>query len=152
MKDVEVLVSPDTDMATAKLLGIANLSLAQGGEAAQVFEVIGTNVRLVKLHGLSNWGQGYTVGLAEVRFESDVISGNMPSVTVSTPHEGDVIPFGTDIQVNALISDKEGNSNLQKVQLYDGTRLLLEKTTSTPPWQAITGTPSPPSTAAPNTR
>src|SRR4029079_13858061 len=62
MKDVEVQVSSDSDIANtnANFNTIATISLKEGGQTAQVFDVVGTDVRLVKLKGLSNWGQGYT--------------------------------------------------------------------------------------------
>jgi Sad1 / UNC-like C-terminal len=58
MKDVEVQVSSDSNMTNAYFNAIATISLKEGGETAQAFDVVGTNVRLVKLKGLSNWGQG----------------------------------------------------------------------------------------------
>ncbi len=129
MKDVEVQVSADTDMATASFNTIAVLSLKEGGDTAQAFDVAGTNVRLVKLKGLSNWGQGYTVGLAEVRFESGEIAGNVPTVVVNSPREGDEIKLGSDITVDARVTDKD--ADLQKVELFDGDSLVTNKTTTT---------------------
>lgn len=126
MKDVEVQVSSGTDPATANFNSIATISLAEGGEAAQTFNLVGTNVRLVKLKGVSNWGQGYTVGLAEVRFESGDITGSVPVITLNSPHDGDEISFGTDISLDARVTD--GDADLAKVEFFDGTTLLTNKT------------------------
>jgi hypothetical protein len=133
MKDVEVQVSSDTniDNANAVFNTIAKISLKEGGETAQVFDVVGTSVRLVRLKGLSNWGQGYTVGLAEVRFESGDITGNVPSIVLNTPRPGDEIAFGADITVDARISDKDGFSDLAKVELFDGETLVTNRVSST---------------------
>ena len=51
MKDVEVQVSSDSDIANtnANFNTIATISLKEGGQTAQVFDVVGTDVRLVKL-------------------------------------------------------------------------------------------------------
>lgn len=130
MKDVEVQVSSDTDLATATFNAIARLSLAEGGERAQAFDVVGTSVRLVRLKGLSNWGQGYTVGLAEVRFESGTISGNVPFISITSPLEGAEIALGTDILIDTRVTDRDGLANIQKVEFYDGDTLLTNKTTS----------------------
>ncbi|MBL9136136.1 MAG: hypothetical protein JNK85_09725 [Verrucomicrobiales bacterium] len=130
MKDVEIQVSADTDMATAKFNAIARVSLAEGGEKAQVFDVVGTSVRLVRLKGLSNWGQGYTVGLAEVRFESGDIVGNVPTISINSPREGDEIALGADISIDTTVTDKDGAANIQKVAFYDGEVLLTNKTAS----------------------
>lgn len=130
MKDLEVQVSADTNMTNANFNAIAKISLKQGGEAGQVFEVTGTNVRLVKLKGLSNWGQGYTVGLAEVRFESGDITGNVPSIVLNSPREGDEIAFGSAITVDARVTDKEGNSDIQKIEFFDGDNLVTNKITA----------------------
>ncbi|MBI4661616.1 MAG: Ig-like domain-containing protein [Verrucomicrobia bacterium] len=128
MKDVEVLVSPDANMTNANFTAIAVVTLKEGGEAAQSFNVVGTNVRLVKLKGITNWGHGWSVGLAEVRFESGDITGEVPSVIVANPHEGDVIPFGTDIMIDARVTDRD--NNLLKVEFFDGDTKLAEKTAS----------------------
>jgi hypothetical protein len=104
MKEVEVQVSSDTDMATARFNAIARISLAEGGDKAQVYDVIGTNVRLVRLKGLSNWGQGYTVGLAEVRFGTGESPVTCPSSIIS-PLEGAEIAFGTDILIDTTVTD-----------------------------------------------
>jgi hypothetical protein len=130
MKDVEIQVSADTDMATAKFNAIARITLAEGGDKAQVFDVVGTSVRLVRLKGLSNWGQGYTVGLAEVRFESGDITGNVPTITINSPAEGDEIALGADISIDTTVADKDGAANIQKVEFYDGDQLLTNKTAS----------------------
>jgi hypothetical protein len=128
MKDVEVQVSSDSDIANtnANFNTIATISLKEGGQTAQVFDVVGTDVRLVKLKGLSNWGQGYTVGLAEVRFESGDITGNVPVLVLDSPREGDEIAFGTDITVDAKVTDKD--NDLLKVEFFDGTALVTNKT------------------------
>ena len=130
MKDVEVLVSPDTNITNANFNAIARISLKEGGAEAQVFGVLGTNVRLVKLKGLSNWGQGYTVGLAEVRFASGDVAGNVPTIVLNNPHDGDEIAFGADIAISAAVTDKDGASNLAKVEFYDGSTLLTNRTTT----------------------
>jgi hypothetical protein len=130
MKDVEVQVSSETNMTTANFNAIATISLKEGGDAAQSFPVVGTSVRLVKVKGLSNWGQGYTVGLAEVRFESGVIAGNVPTIVLNSPRDGDEIAFGADIAIDAKIADKDGLADLQKIELYDGNTLVTNKTTS----------------------
>lgn len=128
MKDVEIQVSADTDMATAKFNAIARIALTEGGDKAQVFNVVGTSVRLVRLKGLSNWGQGYTVGLAEVRFESGDITGNVPTITINSPRDGDEIALGADISIDTTATDKDGAANIQKVEFYDGDTLLTNKT------------------------
>ncbi|MBI2949474.1 MAG: Ig-like domain-containing protein [Verrucomicrobia bacterium] len=130
MKDVEVQVSSDTNMTNANFNAIAQISLKEGGEAAQVFNVVGTSVRLVKLKGLSNWGQGYTVGLAEVRFESGDLTGNVPSIVLNSPRDGDEIAFGADITIDARVTDKDGTADLQKIEFFDGNTLVTNKTTS----------------------
>src|SRR5206468_3813563 len=56
MKDVEVLVSSTPNMTNSIFTAIAQISLAEGGQTGQVFNVVGTDVRLVKLRGISNWG------------------------------------------------------------------------------------------------
>jgi len=129
MKEAEVQVSSGTDMATAVFNTIAKIALKEGGEAAQVFDVAGTSVRLVKLKGLSNWGQGFTVGLAEARFESGEITGNVPTITVNSPHDGDEIAFGTDVTFDVRVVDRDGD--LQKVEIFDGETLVTNKTTPT---------------------
>ncbi|MBM3840060.1 MAG: hypothetical protein FJ398_19260 [Verrucomicrobia bacterium] len=126
MKEVEVLVSPDANMINANFTAIAVITLKEGGETAQTFNVVGTNVRLVKLKGITNWGHGWSVGLAEARFESGDIAGEVPSVIVANPHEADVIPFGTDITIDARITDRD--NNLLKVEYFDGDTKLAEKT------------------------
>lgn len=76
MREVEVQVTSETDITTASAFNtIARISLAEGGTAAQAFDLIGTRVRIVRLKSLSNWGQGFSVGLAEVRFESGSVTG-----------------------------------------------------------------------------
>jgi hypothetical protein len=135
MKDVEVQVSSDTDVATANFNAIARISLKEGGDTAQVFDLVGTSVRLVKLKGLSNWGQGYTVGLAEVRFESGTITGNVPSIVLNSPRDGEEIAFGADIVIDARVADKDGASDIQKIEFFDGLTLVTNKTTS--PFSAV---------------
>ncbi|PYI85610.1 MAG: hypothetical protein DME26_10675 [Verrucomicrobia bacterium] len=135
MKDVEVQVSSDTNLTNANFNAIARISLKEGGQAAQVFDVVGTSVRLVKLKGLSNWGQGYTVGLAEARFESGAITGNVPALVLNSPRDGDEIAFGTDITIDATVTDKDGAADLQKVEFFDGDTLITNKVVS--PFTAI---------------
>lgn len=130
MREVEVQVSSGTDMETANFNAIARISLAEGGATAQVFDVVGTNVRLVKLKGLSNWGQGYTVGLAEARFESGEITGNVPVITLNSPREGDEIAFGADINIDARVTDADGTADIQKIEFFDGETLVTNRTTS----------------------
>ncbi len=126
MKDVEVQVSSDANMTNANFNAIAQISLQEGGEKAQVFDVVGTNVRLVKLKGLSNWGQGFTVGLAEVRFESGDITGHVPLIVLNSPHEGDEVAFGSDITLDAKVTDSD--LDLAKVEFSDGATVLTNKT------------------------
>jgi hypothetical protein len=126
MKDVQVLVSPDTDMTNATFTGIAVVSLKEGGASAQVFDVKGTDVRLVKLKGASNWGHGWAIGLAEVRFESGTITGHVPSVAIQGLKDGDVVPFGSPLAITAKVADKD--NNLAKVEFFDGTAKLGEVT------------------------
>ncbi|HVY69724.1 MAG TPA: Ig-like domain-containing protein, partial [Verrucomicrobiae bacterium] len=128
MKEVEVLVSSDSNLTNANFNAIARISLKEGGEAAQAFDVVGTNVRLVKLQGISNWGQGYTVGLAEVRFESGTITGNVPAIVLNSPHDGDEIAFGADVTIDAKVTDKDGAADLQKVEFFDGETLITNRT------------------------
>lgn len=130
MKDVEVQVSSDTDLTTTNFNAIAQISLQEGLETAQVFDVTGTQVRLVKLKGLSNWGQGFTVGLAEVRFESGTINGHVPVIVLNSPHDGEEIAFGTDILIDARVTDGDGAADLAKVEFFDGDTLLTNKTTA----------------------
>lgn len=126
MKDVQVLVSSGTDMASAAFTGIATISLAEGGETAQVFDVVGTEVRLVKLQALSNWGHGWAIGLAEARFESGTVEGRVPNVAITGLKEGDVVPFGSELTLSATVADKDGD--LAKVEFFDGDTKLAEKT------------------------
>jgi hypothetical protein len=129
MRDIEVLVSPDTNMTNANFTAIALISLQEGGDTGQVFQVIGTNVRLVKLKGISNWGHGWSCGLAEARFESGPIDGNVPGIVVSNPHEGDVLSYSTNMVVNveAKVTDLDGAADILKVEFYDGSTKLGEK-------------------------
>jgi Bacterial Ig domain len=124
MKEVEVHVSPDADPATARFTGIATVTLAEGGTAAQAFDVVGTDVRLVKLRNTSNWGNGYSIGLAEVRFETGEIAGNVPVVGISNLKEGDTVPLGSDFSLLATVTDRD--SNLSKVEFFDGGAKLSE--------------------------
>lgn len=119
MRDVLVFVSADSNPATAKFTGIANVSLAEGGTTAQAFSVQGTDVRLVKLKNTSNWGNGYAIGLAEVRFESGAVPGKVPFVTITGLKDGDTIPFGSDFSLAATVTDKD--NNVSKVEFFDGT-------------------------------
>jgi hypothetical protein len=124
MKDVDVFVSPDANPATAKFTGIASVSLTEGGSAAQAFPVSGTDVRLVKLRNTSNWGNGYRIGLAEARFESGDIAGNVPVVSITGLKNGDTVPLASDFALAATVTDKD--SNLSKVEFFDGKTKLGE--------------------------
>ena len=127
MRDVEVQVSSETDITTASAFNtIARISLTEGGTTVQAFDVVGTRARLVKLKSLSNWGQGYTVGLAEVRFESGSVTGNVPVITVTSPRDGEEIAFGADLLIDARVTDSDGD--LQKVEYFDGDTLLTNRT------------------------
>lgn len=122
MKDVEVQVSHDPDLATARFTTIAHIALEEGGEGAQSFDLQATDVRWIRLNGLTNWGHGFSVGLAEVRFESGDIAGHTPFVEISHPQEGDVIPFGSSIDLTATIEDEDGD--LDNVEFFDNDVLL----------------------------
>ncbi len=124
MKDVQIFVSPDVNPATAKFTGIATFTLTEGGTAAQAFNLVGTDVRLVKLRNTGNWGNGYAIGLAEVRFEAGDITGNVPVVAITGLKDGDTVPFGSDFSLLATVSDKD--SNLAKVEFFDGSTKLSE--------------------------
>jgi hypothetical protein len=140
MKDVEVLVASTANMTNAIFTAIAQIALAEGGQTGQVFNVVGTDVRLVKLRGVSNWGQGYTVGLAEARFGSGTITGHVPAIVVNSPHEGDVINFSTNtiLSLDATVTDKD--ADLAKVEFYDGGTKLGEKV-ATPYSLSVTSPP-----------
>lgn len=124
MREVEIFVSPDADLAKARFTGIATASLTEGGEKAQVVDVKGTDVRLVRLRNTSNWGAGYAIGLAEVRFGTGDVAGNVPSVQIANVKAGDTVPFGSDFSLLATVSDKD--YNLAKVEFFDGTTKLGE--------------------------
>lgn len=124
MKDVQVFVSADANPATAKFTGIATFTLAEGGTTAQAFDVKGTDVRLVKLKNTSNWGNGYSIGLAEARFEGGDITGNVPVVSITGLKDGDTVPFGSDFSLLATATDKD--LNLVKVEFFDGITKLGE--------------------------
>lgn len=124
MKDVQILTSSDSNPATAKFTGIATVTLTEGGDRAQAFAVVGTNVRLVKLRNTSNWGNGYAIGLAEVRFESGDIPGSVPVVSVTSLKNGDVVPLGSDFILAATVTDADGD--LAKVEFFDGATKLGE--------------------------
>ncbi len=126
MKDVQVLVSSTANMTNAVFTGIATLSLNEGGEAAQSFDVVGTEVRLVKLKATSNWGHGWAIGLAEARFESGTIEGRVPTVVIQGLKEGDVVPFGSELTLSATVTDRD--NDLAKVEFFDGETRLAEKT------------------------
>jgi hypothetical protein len=91
MKEIEIQVSSDTDYATAHFTAVARFSLKEGGSEAQAFDIVATDVRLVRIKGLSNWGHGFAVGLAAVRFETGDISGSVPVVSLTSPEEGGVV-------------------------------------------------------------
>ena len=126
MKDVQVLISSDTNFTTAKFTGIGVIALTEGGEAAQAFDVVGTEVRLVKLKATSNWGHGWAIGLAEVRFESGDITGSVPRVVIDTPREGDVIAAGSPYTLSATVTDLD--NNVSRVEFFDGATKLGERT------------------------
>jgi hypothetical protein len=139
MKDLEIQVSADTDPATPRFSTVAQVTLAEGGESAQVFDIAATNVRWVRLNGLSNWGNGFTVGLAEVRFESSDLAGSTPYVEVSSPKDGDIIPIGSIIDVIASVEDAD--DDLEKVEFFDGATLL--GTDYTAPYSFSVSNPDP---------
>ncbi len=122
MKEIEIHVSSDSDPATAAFTAVASVSLEEGGESAQVIEIAATDVRLVKIKGLTNWGHGWSVGLAEIRFESGEIAGNTPFVTMNTPQDGDVIPTGSAIDISATVEDPD--DDIAMVEFFDGDTLL----------------------------
>jgi hypothetical protein len=128
MKEVEVQVSADADPDSANFNAIARITLQEGGDRAQVFNVVGTSVRLVRLKGLSNWGHGWSVGLAEVRFGSGDIAGNVPAIVMTSPAEGDEIAYGSDVVMDARVTDRD--ADLEKVEFFDGDRLVTNKTTA----------------------
>lgn len=137
MKDVEVQVSSDTNMTNANFTAIAQITLQEGGTTGQAFAVTGTDVRLVKLRSHSNWGQGYTVGLAEVRFESGTVVGKVPSVLITSLHEGDIIDFKTNtvLTLAATVTDKD--NNLSYVEFFDGTNKLGQKSVAPYSWAVV---------------
>lgn len=124
MREVEIFVTPDADLAKARFTGIATASLTEGGDKAQVLEVKGTDVRLVRIRNNSNWGAGYAIGLAEVRFETGDVAGSVPSVQIANVKAGDTVPFGSDFSLLATVSDKD--YNIAKVEFFDGTTKLGE--------------------------
>jgi hypothetical protein len=141
MKDAEVWVSPETDINTATNFdAIATISLFDTNITGQAFDVVGTGVRLVKLKSLSNYGNGFLVGLAEARFGNGVIAGNMPWVVLNSPRDGDEVSHGTnatgaDITVNATVTDVDGASDIQMVQFFDGATLVTNRTA--PPYTVV---------------
>ena len=136
LKDVEIQVSPDSDYATAKFTAVALASLSEGGSQAQTFDIVATDARLVRLKILSNWGQGYTVGLGAVRFESGTISGNVPTVSLLSPVQGDTVTVGSEVIISAKVADKD--NDIDKVEFFDGTK-LLGTDTSDPYSYPVTG-------------
>ena len=124
MKDIEVHVAPESDPAKARFTGIATANLKEGGEKAQVVDVKGTNVRLVRIRNTSNWGAGYAIGLAEARFETGDVAGNVPSVQIANVKAGDTVPFGSDFSLLATVSDAD--YNIAKVEFFDGSTKLGE--------------------------
>lgn len=140
-KDVEVLVSPETSLAAAtNFNAIAAITLQAGGTNAQTFDVVGTGVRLVRLQGLSNWGSGFAVGLAEARFGSGAIAGHMPWVTLTSPQNGDELGHGTntpgaDLLVDVTVTDPDGAGDIQMVQYFDGAVLVTNRTA--PPYSLV---------------
>jgi hypothetical protein len=122
MKDVEIQVSPDPDYATARFTAVSRFVLQEGGENAQPFDLVATNVRLVKVKGLSNYGHGFQVNLAAVRFESGNIAGSVPEVSLVSPREGDTAPLGEDLVITAEVTDDD--NDIAKVEFFDGTASL----------------------------
>ncbi len=118
MRDVQVLISSDSDINTTNFTGIAEISLTEGGTAVQTFNVTGTEVRLVKLKCVRNWGHGFAVGLAEARFESGQIEGSVPVVIIDGLKDGDAILSGKDYTLKVKATDKD--NDLSKVEFYDG--------------------------------
>ena len=122
MKDVEIQVSPDSDYSTAHFTAVARISLKEGGDRSQAFDLVATDARLVRVKGLSNWGHGYAVGLGAVRFDTGDITGSVPTVSLVTPVQGDVVGLGVDLQIVASVADKD--NDIAKVEFFDGTKLL----------------------------
>ncbi len=122
MKDLEVQYSRDADPKTASFSTVAQVSLDEGGESAQVVDVRATEARLIKIRGLSNWGHGWSVGLAELRVELGEIAGSTPFVELNNPQSGDVIPSGSDVEMTASVTDEDGD--IEKVEFFDGDTLL----------------------------
>lgn len=133
MRDLQILVSPDTDLTTTNFTGIAAVSLTEGGETAQAFAVVGTNVRLVKLKCTRNWGHGFAIGLGEARFETGTVSGNVPSIVISGLKDGDPILSGKNLTLKVEASDKDGD--LTKVEFFDGATKVGEDTVT--PYQFV---------------
>ncbi len=122
LKDVEVQVSPDATYATANFTAVARIFMTEGGEGVQTFNIVATDARLVRLKILGNWGQGFTVGLGSVRFETGTIVGHVPSVKVTSPTQGDTLTVGSDSIIAATVTDAD--NDIAKVEFFDGTKLL----------------------------
>lgn len=121
MKDIEIAVSPVMpDRATEANLftTIAEATLEEGGEEAQVIEIAAVNTRLIRIRSLSNYGNGFTIGLAEVRFESGEVEGNVPSLLITKPDDGEVFPPGTPIEISST-GTKE-NDHIVKTEVFVG--------------------------------
>ena len=122
LKDVEVQVSPDATYATANFTAVARIFMTEGGEGVQTFNIVATDARLVRLKILGNWGQGFTVGLGSVRFETGTIAGHVPSVKVTSPAQGDTLTVGSDSIISATVTDAD--NDIAKVEFFDGVKLL----------------------------
>lgn len=122
LKDVEIQTSPDSDYTTAHFTAVATVSLTEGGEEAQTFDITATDARLVRLRILSNWGQGFTVGLGALRFETGTIAGHVPAVSILSPAQGDTLTVGANVVLSAKVEDAD--NDIAKVEFFDGTDLL----------------------------
>ncbi|MCI0535452.1 MAG: Ig-like domain-containing protein, partial [Verrucomicrobiales bacterium] len=133
MKDVEIQVSPGSDYSTAQFTAVARISLKEGGENAQAFDLVATDARLVRVKGLSNWGHGFAVGLGAVRFETGDISGSVPTVGLVSPAQGSVAPLGSDLEIVAQVADAD--NDIAKVEFFDGATLIGTATSA--PYSAM---------------
>jgi hypothetical protein len=122
MKAIEIAVAGATDVETAHFTTVAAATLEEGGEEAQIVEFAATDTRLVRIRSLSNHGNGFTIGLAEVRFERGEVEGNVPSILVQSPREGEVIPLGSPIEISFTPTKEE--DNIVKAEFFDGDTLL----------------------------
>ena len=139
--NVEVYVSSESNIYTATNFdGIAQITLVEGGTNCQIFNAVGTSVRLVKLVGLNNFNTQYLMALAAVRFGSGTVSGNMPWVVLNSPLDGAEIGYptnlpGADVPMNVTVTDPDGPSDIQMVQYFDGATLLTNR--AAPPYNVV---------------